>query len=445
MPSPKEPSRKYSLESVLIYSSRSTMPVEIANDVSDIEIYEHIDMPFLTAKLALVDSMRLMDRVDFQGAEFVVIKIKPSIDSQKSITKRFVVEVVMDHIKTNETSEFVTLSLYEDILYKSNYKNVNKAYSGEPFDILNLISEEYLDREIIKVGESAFQKDMKVIIPNLDPLKAIAWVKNRMTTSDGVPQYVFSTLGVEDKLFFGDLLTMMESEPVNNNKPFMYVGSPNIPDDFQKGNNYLPIHSYNEGDKQNMFRMIQTGYIGSSYQFYDAFTSRVLKHNFNYKADVIDKLPSTRDQSYNFSEFEIDGDVLNQQPSRVITQISGSGAYNIGAGSMKSYNEEKNIADHNKKIIGKALKTHLLKTPVTIRVPGQGFIKTDTNMTIGNTIRLYFLNNKPAQKTKTNNWDMKKSGDYLVYATKHSFTSERYDIHLTCAKLKDYTSDAVIV
>lgn len=66
-----EPSKKYVLDSVLIYSSRSTIPVEIANIVSDLDIYEHLDTPFLTAQLAFTDESRLMDRLDIQGAEFV--------------------------------------------------------------------------------------------------------------------------------------------------------------------------------------------------------------------------------------------------------------------------------------------------------------------------------------------------------------------------------------
>ena len=71
-----EPSKKYVLDSVLLFSSRSTIPVELSNLVSDIDIYEHLDSPFLTAQVAMVDETRLMDRLDIQGAEFVEINLK---------------------------------------------------------------------------------------------------------------------------------------------------------------------------------------------------------------------------------------------------------------------------------------------------------------------------------------------------------------------------------
>lgn len=439
-----EPSKKYVLDSVLIYSSRSTIPVEIANLVSDLDIYEHLDSPFLTAQIAFTDESRLMDRLDIQGAEFVEVKIKPSTDSEPLIEKRFVIETIIEQIKVNQTSEMVVLSLYEDILFKSNFKNVNKSYAGDPFQIISDIASEFLDKEVVQAGDASFQNKMKVIIPNLDPLKAIAWIKNRMTTSDGVPDYIFSTLGLKS-LVVNDLLTMIDQTPVNESKPFMYASTPNEAEDQRGGTNYLPILSYNEGQKENMFKMIDDGVVGADYQFYDAFTSKVHKHKLDFKKDVADSLPSTKEKAYNFAEYDIDGDVLNQLSSKRITQIGGSGAYNNGLGSFKSYNEERNGADYAKKVIGNVMKDHLLKAPITIKVSGVGFLKPQTNMTLGNTLRIYFLANKPAHAKATNNWDLKRSGDYLIYATKHSFTVERYDISITCAKMKNFTSEEAIV
>ena len=66
----------YIIESVIINSTRMLEPFDINGLVSDIEIFEHIDMPYLTGQVAFTDTFRLYDRLDFQGAEYCIIKMK---------------------------------------------------------------------------------------------------------------------------------------------------------------------------------------------------------------------------------------------------------------------------------------------------------------------------------------------------------------------------------
>ena len=56
--------------------------------------------------------------------------------------------------------------------------------------------------------------------------------------------------------------------------------------------------------------------------------------------------------------------------------------------------------------------------------------------TIGNQITLAFLKNTVITD-KNRIYDVKKSGTYLIYALKHSFKRERYDVLATCVKLGD--------
>ena len=179
-------SKKYILHSVQLNSNRAIEPIDLVGIVTDIEIYEHLNMPFLTAKMVFIDSLRLMDRFDFQGGEYITIAIKPDPESSP-IEKTFTIETVLNTTKTNETTEVVALSLFEDILFKSNFKNVNKAYSGNPIDMMNEISQEFLNVNVKAAGDPVFQKSMKVIIPNMDPLKAMSWLKNKTTTGNGAP------------------------------------------------------------------------------------------------------------------------------------------------------------------------------------------------------------------------------------------------------------------
>ena len=81
-----------------------------------------------------------------------------------------------------------------------------------------------------------------------------------------------------------------------------------------------------------------------------------------------------------------------------------------------------------------------MQRPLDIRVPGSGYLHNGVNMTVGNKIRVLFLGNTEV----TNNFtplDLKKSGDYIIYAAKHTMSTTRYDMTLSCVKLNNYNDD----
>ena len=61
----------------------------------------------------------------------------------------------------------------------------------------------------------------------------------------------------------------------------------------------------------------------------------------------------------------------------------------------------------------------------------------------GNIVRIVFLANRPNEQGDIK-LDMKKSGDYLIYGSKHTFTPTKYDLHLRCVKITSYTDDTIL-
>ena len=76
----------------------------------------------------------------------------------------------------------------------------------------------------------------------------------------------------------------------------------------------------------------------------------------------------------------------------------------------------------------------MIKSPLSIRVNGIDYImgKTPDNYTLGRNIRVLFFNNLTEDRQ---GYDIAKSGDYMIYGTKHIFTKERYDTNLLLAKI----------
>ena len=155
------------------------------------EIFEHIDLPYITGQIAFIDTLRLYDRLDIQGAEFCTVTFRNAEEEGAYVEHRFVISKIITSKKANEQTDLVMLHLVEDILFLSNLKNVNKCYQGSPNEIIKKIAADCLDYKVAEIYSDVFQKKMKVIIPNLTPIDAMSWIKNRGTTTEGFPTYLF--------------------------------------------------------------------------------------------------------------------------------------------------------------------------------------------------------------------------------------------------------------
>ena len=438
MPQVKKTSA-YILESLIISSTRMLEPINIGPSVSDIEIFEHMDLAYLTGQVALIDTFRLYDRLDFQGAEYCTIKMKQT-ENSPSVEKRFVIDKLLTNKKANEQTDMIMFHIIEDTVFSSNLKNVNKAYTGTPSDIITKLSSEWLNKKIINLVSDIFQKKIKVIIPNMTPMNAIRWIQKRGTTSRGYPTYLFSSFTTED-LVYVDLKTLMDRQAINKNSPFLYGPTQN---DLEiQPFRCVPIKEYNIENVEDMYSIIDEGLVGAEYQFIDTHLSKQKKYKFNVANDVFKDMSNelTGNKSVSYAiDFDIDEVPLQDYLSRKITRITESGAYDDTSRRYHSYDEEVQASDHSKKIIANALKSFLVKTPITIRVDGAGFIDNESHYTTGNIVRILFLANRPTADGKLK-LDLKKSGDYLVYRAKHAFGHNRYYIHLTCVKLTYFTDD----
>ena len=429
----------YIIESVIINSTRMLEPFDINGLVSDIEIFEHIDMPYLTGQVAFTDTFRLYDRLDFQGAEYCIIKMKQT-EKSESVEKRFVIDKLLANKKSNEQTDLVMFHMVEDILFHSNLQNVNKAYKGTASEILKNISKEFLDKKIEDRTNDIIKKDLKVIIPNLSPLEAMKMMKNRANTQKGYPTYLFSSLTL-DRLIYYDLNQLINGQPFNKSSPFVYGVSNH--DMEILGFKHVPIREYSIASTENLYNLIADGLVGASHQYIDTHLGKQKIHNFNVVNDVFSKIldENISNKEPNFAQnFKINGKALQNYSSKKIVQITESGAYDDSTNRYSSYNEEAEASDHAKKIMAKAFRSFLVKSPITIRIDGAGFIQGGKHYTTGNIARILFLANRPMSLGDVK-LDLKKSGDYLIYSAKHSFAGTRYNIHLTCVKLTNFTDD----
>ena len=427
-PNTTEHSTSVEFKSIVINSDAIPVPIDVVEIVTNIDIYEHLDKPYLTGAMSLSDSEDVVSNANISGGETVTIKLQSTRKDSVPIQKTFRIAKISASQKTSNNVEFYVFYLIEDTAFKSSLKNVNKSYSGTPYDIISKISKGFLDdKGVLTRGVSA--QNMKVIIPNLSPLESMSWIKNKSCTSNGYPFYLTSTL-VNDELFFVDLESLLGDDTMTK-IPYTYGGSISNNVDPIDTRNRRVILKYNMSDTEDLVSMIERGLVGAEYRFINPTKGTNSKVDFDIKEHVMGKL---------VKDFNIDKDkapypdknTFNTEKSRVIARAGSTNPYE----GIESYLESKDesVSGYRRDIISDSVSALLKKNPMTILVNGIDFLDGDSHKTIGRKIDIRFSRNVAPQSTNYQ-FDDKKSGAFLIYSTKHSFGVDDYVVALTCVKI----------
>lgn len=418
--------------SVILKSERAADEPDIRRLVTDIEIFEHLDKPYLTGMLVFHDDNGIMNSYDILGGERIEIVLKADYQNAKEIKKTFYIDRVLSCARSNDHAEAVFLSIIEEHAYVSNLLNINKSYNGTASTILAKIAYNFLSKLVLSSGTD--KQLTKLIVPNLNPIEAMSWIKNQTTTIEGFPFYLYSNL-VEDTLNFEDLGTMLSSEPVNTvEAPFRYAQTQtNLADEKERARHILQYRSENT---ENLYSMISQGLIGAKLEYIDLLSDK--KNNLKY--DIAQDLlgPLTSKNLLNaknpiFStDYKLNGKAFNNIKSRTITQIGGNKCFQNGSNNTLSYGENIFASDYKLNFISKAMDEALFKAPLDFTLYGKYFLEGNKCTTIGNTIYLEFANAHPEKNTLL---DRKKSGKYLIYSARHMFKKEGYEVAMTGVKL----------
>lgn len=443
------PSYEYTI--LTLKSQRSAYSFSLIPFVTDLEIFEHLDKPYLTGRVIFVDDKSIVSSYDISGGETLTVEIKSTSGSAESIQRTFYITGIEYIRRVNEEAEVVSLQLIEDIGYISNLITFSKSFNDTSYNLISLIASEYLNVAVYTPSDGEenaitndFQDKTKVIIPNLNPLEAMSWIKNKTTDKDGMPFYLFSSFTDNQyPLHFEDLTTLMR-EPAMNTEPYIiWNGAASHPNPKQKSAQVL---SFRYADTNNMFSLIRRGGVGAQYSYINTFNGT----KYDYKLDAIEDvvLPYLQNildaddiERYGGTmpvddRFTHNEKAFNTMTSRRFSKIASSGAYASGPGSARSYDEEQKTDDYNKKAISRAVNMMLTMSPLEIVVHGNGYIDGITNTTIGRKIKINSVKPGINKQSMKDILDPKRSGDFLIYSARHMFKSEgAHHISFTCVKI----------
>lgn len=456
--------------SVLLKTQRFSTEFDLKAVVAELSIYEHLDKPYLTASMIVADidkNIDLASEINILGTERVDIIYKVSNAQNGTIRKSFIISEVSRQAKDFSGDEVMFLEMIEDHAYRSTLMRISKSFRDTKRVIIDKLVGPTGRR--VKLHEEMLEHDDKitrVLVPNMTPLQAANWIKDSMTTEDGYPFYLYSTIA-DDVLRLHDLKTMLSLTPMNMGLP----GSPDftfgqlhdfksrIETGFPDIANLLTITKFNIVQDQRQLHLARKGMTRSKYNFFDTTTGKNTKIDFSMQEvfqDVLFKnlleqrgvfggkvLQPTYDTTALLDEKNTALNNLEDDrfSTREITQFCTSRQFNDYY-ETRSYSEARTAQQHKNKIKATALRHWLLKSSVDIEAPGKIFVNAPINNTIGNKITIAVRSsvnfNTDADFNRT--IDMNKSGEYLIYSTKHTISgNQSYKVELTLAKLGSLT------
>lgn len=418
------------IERATITAGDGVLKYDISPSITDVVIYEHIDKPYLTGSVTFLDTLGVLDQVKFKGLEEFFFVAKFPEDASPSISRKFIIDAVVDTSKNNDNSELITLHFIEEIGFVSSFLNVNKSYSGSSREMIEkIISEHFPDITLSKENEDEAKYDMQLVVPNMTPLGAADWIKDRTTSTFGTPYYLFSCLTQPNILHFLPLSSLISGTPVDK-KEYRHSQSTSQNNETATAP-YYDIKAYDQIPLE-ITELIDEGLMSSYQGYWDTALSSDKSTQFEIE-NMIGLVPGFDRDSFKFkNEYTYKDQKLNKVQSRKQYAIHASYPYK----DHVSFRELENL---NRTLTSKAIRNILFTGALNISVSARNFVIQNKNRTLGNLIKLRFLNNQtPTQNKDIDDiTDKVKSGKHMIYAVRHNIRVERYDVTLTCVKLEN--------
>jgi len=433
----QEINAEFLIRKIIIEKQSINTEFNITSVINEVNIYEHVDKPYLTGQIVFADTNRIIETSEISGTELVTIEISTTLDNVDTIiSKKFIITEIVQSVKSNDNTELVGISLIEDIGYYSRLLRVQKPYNGVPSSIINNILGEYLGRSVANIGSSEHTDgNMKVLVPNMTPIDAANWIKDRTSSATGLPYFLFSTI-CDDQLRFLDLEKILNLTPLNQ-FTYDYTFSQAIGSGFeaQDPRQFYAIRDFKYTNIEDQLMMARKGFTGSTYNFIDTIKNKSYTSRINAQ-ETFGSIPYPPRQNLPIYDgtTSFPGGSMHNYDTSEISQLAPSKTFEDGS---FNYYEASGTASHMFKAKSKSLRHFLHKSSIDISVPGKNFLHRGINKSVGNLINISFNSNisDTSNSSPDNNLDKKKSGAYMIYATRHVFQENVYNAVISCAKL----------
>jgi len=432
----------YNIVSFIVHSHIHEDPINIAMHIGEIEIFENIELPYLTGTFNMKDDLSIYDGISWNGTEMIDITFESPENIGNLITKRFTVAEIIDTKKATDNVEAAEIKIIETNAFNSSIMQINKCYTGTPDQIIKRILKDNLDMEMEEddmPNIKSFQEPMKFVVPFMSPFAACEEIRKKMATNLGLPYFLYSTLNNKN-LQLKSLEEMLITPSINSAAPYRFSQSFNqSTTSIAADENVINVSAYSSKHKQNTLALMKSGSTAGQHSITDMTSGQTVKYNFD-----IDELFSDMAQlelirkdtiPVHHSKYKFNGKLMNEYNTKNKHKIVMNDTY----AGINNIHQETNAAAFRLEACNNALRNMLFKTSMNIRVPGRLYL-IGANASLGRQIDFIYPSNNTlttgsTSVTASEIEDKKRSGVFIIYTARHHFNDQQHNVDMTCVKL----------
>ena len=273
---------EFSLEQVEIIAADSTA-LDITANVVELDIYEDIESPVLTGRIAFGDPVNYMNTLPIIGQEYIKIKCRtPSLESSNEIIEHLFFAHSIDGVEeVNSSWTVVVMSLVSVEGIINQRKRVDRSLKGTYSDIVKTIVRSDLEStKDIYIEPSAAVKH--IIAPDCAPFEILARARTQAVSAEyGSPTYQFYE--TTEGFHFRSLESLYVQGPSGfytatsqGGSEKRKAGMPNVISDYQK------IREWQISQGRDSLSSAVNGIWSSEVIEHDIFNKKWTKSTYNY-------------------------------------------------------------------------------------------------------------------------------------------------------------------
>ena len=387
--------------------------VDVTSQVKDIQIFEDLFSPFITATLVLRESLDLINLFPFSGQEYAYIKATtPTLENGNLEMVFYIYKLTNREMMGDRSMAYVLHLISQEALVDIN-KKTSKPFQGKISDLARFMIEDKNDG--LETKKAAIIEEtvngIKYISNFWSPLKNLSYLSNIAVNISQSPSYTF----FENRDGFNFVsLESLYIKPVYQEFIFDNYNRPTLPDG-------QVLRDVNEE-----FKRIKSINIPQAFDYIDRATHGM------YGSTMVGIDINTK--KYYFKNYTMLDDFKSEQSLNEFPLASQTDIFRPLASLMKSnraFGTHNGYSDNTNSVYRQRRASLLQRgnsSQINVVVPGR------LDYTVGQKVRVNLNKTEPISVNELDYRDKMFSGNYIITALNHNINRSQHECSMELSK-----------